>query len=266
VSVDEESALGANGGNSRRRAGKQVRTRIRSEIWASTRKNWRVLATVFAVWLLATISGGAAAIATGRTHFAAFFGGLMLGALGLLWQGFLAGQGFTHRQLGGEAERWTADELAKLDKRWLVYHDVPLPRANVDHVVLGPGRIFAVETKWTSSRGVEGFLRRAAGVSRHRAQELERRLADQGCPRRVVPILVVWGAGVAPQLGEKPRLVSGTRVVAGNHSKVWLERIAGAADRLEFDLLARQAVERIIAEGDASQSANMTMPVSQSRG
>ena len=129
---------------------------------------------------------------------------------------------------------------------------MPLPRGNVDHVVLGPGRVFAIETKWTSSRGAEGLLRRAAGAAHHRAQQLERQLADQGCPRHVVPILVVWGAGVAPHLGEKPRLLSGTRVVAGDHSKVWLERIAGAADRLEFDLVARQAVERIIAEGDAA--------------
>ena len=76
--------MGVNGGNSRRRAGKQARARIRGEIWSATRNHWRLLASVLGVWFLATVAVVGSGVVTGRTHLAAFFGGLMVGALALL--------------------------------------------------------------------------------------------------------------------------------------------------------------------------------------
>ena len=144
---------------SRRRAGRHVKKRLRSEIRAVLRRRWRVLLAVFAMYVVLAVGVVATAMAMDRTHFAAFVAGLMLAGVGSLWQAFLVGQGFAHRQIGGEAEQWTAAELAKLDDRtWRVYHDVPLRYGNIDHVVVGPGRVYAVETKWSSARDKTRFL------------------------------------------------------------------------------------------------------------
>jgi len=53
---------------------------------------------------------------------------------------------------GAEAERRTAKELRKLRRRgWHVVHDLADGRGNRDHVVVGPGGLFLIDTK--SPRG-----------------------------------------------------------------------------------------------------------------
>jgi hypothetical protein len=50
--------------------------------------------------------------------------------------------------LGYEAEVATAEELNQLGRQgFWVFHDVPAEKSNIDHVVVGAGGIFAVETK-----------------------------------------------------------------------------------------------------------------------
>ena len=246
---------------SRRRAGRHVKRRLRGEIRAVARRNWRVLLTALVMYVL--VAGGVVgiAVAMDRTHFAAFVAGLMLGGIGLLWQAFLIGQGFAHRQIGGEAEQWTAAELAKLDDRtWRVYHDVPLRYGNIDHVVVGPGRAYAVETKWSGSRDKIRFLTGGARQAARNAKELGDVLAAHGCRREVLPILVVWGGGVADALGETPQMWSSTRVVAGHHSDVWLDRIRQAQDRLELDWPAQQVIEQLILDDHAESDPAATSP------
>ena len=49
---------------------------------------------------------------------------------------------------GRAAERATAQALASLvSKGCAVYHDVPADKFNLDHVVVGPGAVFMIETK-----------------------------------------------------------------------------------------------------------------------
>ena len=52
------------------------------------------------------------------------------------------------RNLGVEAELFTGSELSLLmrDGAW-VFHDIPYQYGNIDHVVIGTGGIFAIETK-----------------------------------------------------------------------------------------------------------------------
>lgn len=50
---------------------------------------------------------------------------------------------------GARGERWAARFLNHLPQGWQVFHDVPIGQrgANVDHVVIGPGGVFTVNTK-----------------------------------------------------------------------------------------------------------------------
>ena len=63
--------------------------------------------------------------------------------------------------IGAEGEAITARELAKLPAPHVALHDFRIPgtRSNVDHVVIGPGGVFVVETK-----RMQGRLRVRRGV------------------------------------------------------------------------------------------------------
>lgn len=78
-----------------------------------------------------------------------------------------------------KVERWdrgaTGEEeigrlLEELDDGWLTLHDVDTGRGNIDHVVIGPGGIFTIETK--SHRG------------RVRVDRIERRMLGQAYAQR----------------------------------------------------------------------------------
>jgi hypothetical protein len=133
---------------------------LRREAWAAARQSWRRLLGFLLAW-------GAFMVALSwlqRTDFLrGLFAGFMIGVLGFFAMVFLVSTGIAQRQMGAEAEEWTAEVLAKLPSPpWRVFHDVPLEYSNVDHVVVGPGRIYAIETKWTGSGGAERFLKPAA--------------------------------------------------------------------------------------------------------
>jgi hypothetical protein len=235
---------------SRKRAGYQVRTSLRHEMWASARRNWRHLALGFLGWV------AFAGIVVGlvwrwSTPPVAFFvAGVAVGVLPFFWLVWVVAAGFAHRGMGRDAEQWTAEELAKLDDRaWTVLHDVPLSRSNVDHVAIGPGRVYAIETKWTSY--TDRYVDRCARQAERQAGKLAALMAERGAAREVVPLLVVWGPGVADALGQKPVLKGRTRVVAGAHSKVWLQRMSDAADRLEIDWPAQRTLLAIVEELEA---------------
>jgi nuclease-like protein len=71
---------------------------------------------------------------------------------------------------GMRGEALVAAELDRLSRRHWVLHDVKVPgwKSNVDHVVVGPRGIFAIETKYYAAEveGVEGgtWKRRAPGA------------------------------------------------------------------------------------------------------
>ena len=73
---------------------------------------------------------------------------------------------------GADGEAATAKALSRLGRDWVVLHDVQWPGrrlANIDHVVVGPGGIFVVDTKnWAGRLSVEGDVLRQDGRSRER--------------------------------------------------------------------------------------------------
>lgn len=182
---------------------------------------------------------------TGSVWWSGFLAGLTAGAALLPIQTVLVGSGVAIRGFGVDAERWTAEKLDTLEQRqWRIFHDVPIERGNIDHVAVGPGRTYAVETKYTTSRGK--YLGGAARQAERQARALERVLREGGAPRTVVPMLVVWGPGIKDRYA-RPEMDGETRVVSGVHAEDWLRRMAIAADRFHTDLPAAHALESHVA-------------------
>jgi hypothetical protein len=73
-----------------------------------------------------------------------------------------------------------------------------------------------------------------------------------------VPLLVAWGPKLADELGDRPRLMGETRVVAGRHSSAWLQKMVGAADRSQIDLPATRTIETLILEEAPDRSDPIT--------
>lgn len=74
---------------------------------------------------------------------------------------------------GAAGEAATAEVLAGLPSEWTALHDVRWPGrrlANVDHVVIGPGGVFVIDSKnWSGRVSTEGGHLRQNGRSREKA-------------------------------------------------------------------------------------------------
>lgn len=114
---------------------------------------------------------------------------------------------------GYEGELATAQLLGPLlAEGWQLFHDIPLPRGNIDHVLVGPGGVFAVETKYrskpTDTKGKDSAralydgqtiqfaggakerlpIEQAQAVSQALAKELSGRLGEPVCVNPVVAL------------------------------------------------------------------------------
>jgi hypothetical protein len=148
---------------------------------------------------------------------------------------------------GAIGERRTARLLARLERDgWCVLHDLAIPgsRANIDHLLIGPGGVFVIDSKLYTGR-----LHLAPGGSlwhgRHPLAPLLRTArfeADQAAQLlaapdvSVVPLLAVHGA----QVPWGKLVVDGVPVVSArrllellHHLPIVLgpERVGGLADR-----------------------------------
>jgi hypothetical protein len=90
-------------------------------------------------------------------HFSVVVAGIAIWRLVRFRKNFIA----LHKGLRGEHHvgRYLDDECARLGYR--VLHDIPGDGFNVDHVLIGPGGVFSIETKnWTKPpKGTKAVLR-----------------------------------------------------------------------------------------------------------
>jgi hypothetical protein len=131
---------------SRKRAGQRTRMLVRAEVRKLFRRHRRLVAKLAAAYVI-----GVSVIAVGPALYGAspvvtaFMIGILVGILPLFGYMLVVASSLAVRSLGADAEQWTAEQLAKLDRRaWRVFHDVPLRWGNVDHVAVGPGRVYAI--------------------------------------------------------------------------------------------------------------------------
>ena len=178
--------------------------------WRQQRAVERAAWTRTLPWRVAVILGMGAA--------GGVFGSLLAPRLGLLLGGLAAtaaGWGLRFRpspdavawRRGAAGERRTARLLSHLERHgWAVLHDLALPRsqANIDHLVIGPGGVFTIDSKqyrgrlqldpagrlWHGRYSLAPALRAVSFEADQAAQVLP----DPGVA--VVPIVAVHGSQV----------------------------------------------------------------------
>lgn len=102
--------------------------------------------------------------------------------------------------LGVYGEQWTSDALRKLrHDGWRLIERVPLEYGDIDHVLIGPGGVFAVESKNTAGRwaldDLDGRIADAVRQARRCADRLRVLLMEHSIRLRtgVRPLVVLWG-------------------------------------------------------------------------
>jgi hypothetical protein len=202
-------------------------------------------------WRVACILGVGAA--------GAVFGSLLVPRLGLVLGGLAAtaaGWRLSFRpspdacawRRGAVGERRTARRLAALERQgWAVLHDLALPgsRANIDHLVIGPGGVFVIDSKQYPGRlQLDGSGRlwhgryplgptlRAVSFEADRAAQV---LPDPGV--MVVPIVAVHGA----QVPWGKVVMDGVPVVTARHLPSMLRQLPAVLGPERVAAVASQA-------------------------
>jgi hypothetical protein len=147
---------------------------------------------------------------------------------------------------GSWAEQSSLESLRKVPS-WLVTENLPFSDVDVDHVVVAPACVLAIETKYrgrvsTGSLAAERHQREldaTLGAARKVSSFLSS--CKLSVAPEVTPVLMVWGPG-------KPDLPNGAReerrviVVDAANPQVWSHRFA--APRLQQD--SRQEIHQAI--------------------
>lgn len=141
-------------------------------------------------------------------------------------------------RLGRDGERWTETELRSLERDgWHVRHDIDSRYGNIDHVLVGAGGVFLLNSKnlWGSFAIEEGVLschHEIAPMSDYSLPKLERQMngAAFGLEERlkaqlrwrvdVRPVVVLWAEFPAREgrLGQSNKVA----VVGGRRIADWL--------------------------------------------
>lgn len=149
------------------------------------------------------------------------------------WIVFLASGSYRHStgKTGEEATAGVVDTGRRRRRGWRVVHGIYfVGHGDVDHVLIGPGGVFVIESKWTSRRcsidggAVHGLMgREPVAQAREGAQKIERLLrhGPLGLDVEVRPVVVLWGPGRI-RFDQGRETVDGVLVCDGPRDEQWL--------------------------------------------
>lgn len=223
------------------RAGAFSRAKARRKQRDYLKGHWKGLT---GAWLACT----AVIWATSLLAPSQFFRGLLVGVVaagywGLAWGWIIQVTGTGGALIGADAEEWTAQGLRDgAGPGWHVISHFRLKVWDMDHVLVGPGGVFVLETKWRSEPwdfdkpGRD--MRRAVEQVERNAQDLTRwhYLKSIGIGS-AFPVVVVWGSWARGL--ESIGRVGSTPVVPGPMLGDWL-------DSLPRSGLSRQQVKDLV--------------------
>jgi hypothetical protein len=146
--------------------------------------------------------------------------------------GFLAHQvtqmaGTSGAAMGEIAEQWTAQELRKLRRQgWRVVNHLMLRVWDIDHVLVGPGGVYAVETKWSAQpwelNPPDARITSAVRQAKSNARDLslwQPIKAVGAVPARAV--VVLWGGMADAMRVDAPVFIDDVVVVTGRMLDGW---------------------------------------------
>ena len=205
-----------------RRAGQRSRAEARRLTVAHLKHNRSAIVRVVVVMTLACVAL-VAAMGVWRGREMAWFcaGGAAVSIAWVLAAGFDSSEIRRWRD-GAEGERLTAAAVTRLYRAgWRGVDHVEIDRGDVDHVVVGPGGVFALETKWTNERWqitnghfTNPYATDALLQARRGAERVALMLKwTYDVIERVQPVLVIRGPG-RPDICE-PTEICGVLVVPG---------------------------------------------------
>lgn len=129
--------------------------------------------------------------------------GLLLVAMAFMFAVWSWIKGFRHVErffIGARGEERVSEVLKKLPESYHVFNDFVIGRKHVDHVIVGPAGVFAIETKcWSGKVTIEdghilvgGTLPDRSPLTqvKREAEDVKRALLKEGWKGNVTPILV----------------------------------------------------------------------------
>lgn len=165
--------------------------------------------------------------------------------------------------IGARAEQWTDEVLRQLGPEWQIAHNLAFTEGtppdtwevDVDHVAVGPGGVFVVESKYSSvpvdldSERLAKRVRQDAEQASRSAQRVRRLVSDMPVQPPVIPLLVYWGFRVkSPQ--EPIRRLGRVHVVMGADADRWRSALGGT---LPLDPAVVQAIWQRIQQHKAAR-------------
>lgn len=209
-----------------RRSGTYARAKARRDQYAYLRAIWRELLLMAVAVVL--VLGLMLLVITNDFLRGLVVGAVVVGTALSVWSFVVQVTGSAPRMMGDLGEQWSAAELRKLHRGgWQTVNHVMLTTRDIDHVVVGPGGLIAVETKWTAEawKGVDDPRVREAAISiRQQATRLSNwaNLKAVGVGR-AIPVVILWGSGSR----ELPAMtnVDGVTVVSGPRASEWRRQL-----------------------------------------
>jgi hypothetical protein len=224
------------------RAGDWARAENRRLQRSFMRRQWRVLGGAVAAVTIVTT----AVLLFVHDAFQRGFivGGAVAGTLLGLAILVMQATGTAPKSMGAAAEQWTASELRPLRKSgWrLVNHFSLRASSDIDHVLVGPGGVIAVETKW-SARGWTVDPPEERVLQAVRRVQRDAKILRLWQPLRAVSpeadaVVFLWGgtAGHSPgEQGSLTRIDDVTIVVGSEAARRWRATYQRRSDRRLFD-------------------------------
>lgn len=193
------------------RAGAWSRRQLRTLQRSWLRKHWRIVGWVAVGVVLACGAIETLAPATVRGYLV---GALIASAAWWIYWLMITSGGLAGKIIGIAAETSTATELRLLCRRgWHLVNHVLVEYGDVDHVLLGPGGFFAIETKFKSNW--EHLDRETAKFAIKAKEGADDAWLRMGPPRTKIRTLVVLCGGGIDELCPEPFDVEGVTFCTG---------------------------------------------------
>lgn len=208
---------------------------MRSELRSFVAANWKRFLLVELLFIAGAVTMGGLTLTSVHSSGGIFLGGFAAGVLIAAIQAMivvawlLSGQGYSYAQ-GDLGESLTREELEKAKKAGLIFDwvdNIELNKQDIDHLVVSPTGVIAVETKFKARQVTAHDLLANINQSVRSARKAQSVLLskDVAKPQEVRSLVVVWGK--APGFEEAITAEMAGRVIRGPALLDWLAALQG---------------------------------------